>query len=94
MRDLLVPLNGPDLIQGLEVRGETAVHAQDALVDDLRCKSNVLQCNTFAQDAPFIWRATESEAVQAKVHSDTTEVLVRWCGAQNRTDLTVFTSSR
>lgn len=32
VRDLLVPLNGPDLVQGLDVWGEASVHTQNLLV--------------------------------------------------------------
>lgn len=36
VRDLLVPLNGSDLVQGLNVWGETSVDTQDLFIQQLK----------------------------------------------------------
>lgn len=54
VRHLLLPINGLDLIQGVDVGGEATVHAEDLLVDDGRQWEEV---HNFGAVAPDVYTA-------------------------------------
>lgn len=43
VRDFLIPLDGPDLVQGADLGGKTPVHAEDGFVYDLEIVRKIVR---------------------------------------------------